>query len=199
MVEEHLKTKLLKLRMRLVPAVRLAPATDWFGCYLSTDNNGALNSKSVGKFSGSKSKSRQKTDSKSTVNSSCSNVKLKQKVGADEVKENRNGQPGSVRHTAKEYNVVVNNGDMLPKKRQSKSRKKKELVGGVDDGEASMKKSEPSVGSSVSGSLFIDFLEDDEYDEENLEQNAARMLSSRFDPSCTGFSAKKKIFSISDC
>ncbi|KAL0323876.1 UNVERIFIED_CONTAM: hypothetical protein Scaly_2354700 [Sesamum calycinum] len=117
---------------------------------LSTDNNGALNSKSVGKFSGSKSKSRQKTDSKSTVNSSCSNVKLKQKVGADEVKENRNGQPGSVRHTAKEYNVVVNNGDMLPKKRQSKSRKKKELVGGVDDGEASMKKSEPSVGSSVS-------------------------------------------------
>ncbi|KAL0330787.1 UNVERIFIED_CONTAM: hypothetical protein Sangu_1624200 [Sesamum angustifolium] len=159
---------------------------------ISTDNNGALNSKSVGKFSGSKSKSRQKTDSKSTVNSSCSNVKLKQKVGADEVKENRNGQPGSVRHTAKEYNIVVNNGDMLPKKLQSKSRKKKELVGGVDGGEASMKKSEPSVGSSVSGSLFIDFLEDDEYDEENLEQNAARMLSSRFDPSCTGFSAKKK-------
>ncbi|KAL0394019.1 UNVERIFIED_CONTAM: hypothetical protein Slati_4368100 [Sesamum latifolium] len=111
--------------------------------------------------------------------------------GADEVKENRNGRSSSVQHTVKEYNVA-NSGDMLPKKRQSKSRKKKDLVGGVDGGEASMKKSEPSVGSSVSGSLFIDFLEDDEYDEENLEQNAARMLSSRFDPSCTGFSAKRK-------
>ncbi|XP_074578296.1 uncharacterized protein LOC141834822 [Curcuma longa] len=28
-------------------------------------------------------------------------------------------------------------------------------------------------------------------DEENLEENAARMLSSRFDPNCTGFSAKR--------
>ncbi|XP_011081867.1 uncharacterized protein LOC105164793 [Sesamum indicum] len=158
---------------------------------LSTDDNGALNSKSVGKFSGSKSKSRQKADSKSTVNSSSSNVKLKRKAG-DEVKEYRNGRSGSVQHTVKEYNVVVNNGDMSPKKRQIKSRKKKDLVGGVDGSEASMKKSEPSVGSSVSGSLFIDFLEDDEYDEENLEQNAARMLSSRFDPSCTGFSAMRK-------
>ncbi|KAK4420023.1 hypothetical protein Salat_2415200 [Sesamum alatum] len=149
----------------------------------STGTNGALNSKS---------KSKQKTDSKSTVNSSSSNVKLKRKVGADEVKENGNGRSGSVRHTAKEYNVVVSNGDMPLKNRQSNSRKKKDLVGGVDGGEASMKKSEPSVGSSVSGSLFIDFLEDDDYDEENLEQNAARMLSSRFDPSCTGFSANRK-------
>ncbi|XP_042475940.1 uncharacterized protein LOC122057758 [Macadamia integrifolia] len=31
-----------------------------------------------------------------------------------------------------------------------------------------------------------------EEDEENLEQNAARMLSSRFDPSCTGFTGNNK-------
>lgn len=31
-----------------------------------------------------------------------------------------------------------------------------------------------------------------EDDEENLEENAARMLSSRFDPSCTGFSSKSR-------
>ncbi|URE20404.1 Enhancer of polycomb-like [Musa troglodytarum] len=39
--------------------------------------------------------------------------------------------------------------------------------------------SEDSVGDSL----------DD--DEENLEENAARMLSSRFDPNCTGFSGKR--------
>ncbi|KAM0933417.1 putative [histone H3]-lysine(4) N-trimethyltransferase [Dioscorea sansibarensis] len=35
-----------------------------------------------------------------------------------------------------------------------------------------------------------------EDDEDNLEQNAARMLSSRFDPSCTGFSGKKMALSL---
>ncbi|EYU29261.1 hypothetical protein MIMGU_mgv1a000290mg [Erythranthe guttata] len=58
-------------------------------------------------------------------------------------------------------------------------------------GETSKKKPEPLAGSTVSNSIFIDFDEDDD-DEENLEQNAARMLSSRFDPSCTGFSSKRK-------
>lgn len=36
---------------------------------------------------------------------------------------------------------------------------------------------------------FVNIFEPDD-DEENLEQNAARMLSSRFDPSCTGFSGR---------
>ncbi|XP_039144061.1 uncharacterized protein LOC120281260 [Dioscorea cayenensis subsp. rotundata] len=35
-----------------------------------------------------------------------------------------------------------------------------------------------------------------EDDEDNLEQNAARMLSSRFDPSCTDFSGKKMALSL---
>ncbi|KAJ0961486.1 hypothetical protein J5N97_001990 [Dioscorea zingiberensis] len=35
-----------------------------------------------------------------------------------------------------------------------------------------------------------------EDEEDNLEQNAARMLSSRFDPSCTGFSGKKMALSL---
>ena len=40
----------------------------------------------------------------------------------------------------------------------------------------------------VSSCKISDDLQEDE--EENLEENAARMLSSRFDPSCTGFSMK---------
>lgn len=43
----------------------------------------------------------------------------------------------------------------------------------------------PLVEDSVN---FLENLQED--DEENLEQNAARMLSSRFDPSCTGFSGR---------
>ncbi|KAK6140835.1 hypothetical protein DH2020_025429 [Rehmannia glutinosa] len=81
------------------------------------------------------------------MNSSSSNVKLKRKVGADEVKG-------------------------------------KKIVDQIQ-------KSEPVVGSSVSNSPFVGALDDDDDDEENLEQNA-RMLSSRFDPNCTGFSSKRK-------
>ncbi|KAI3468271.1 hypothetical protein Pfo_024934 [Paulownia fortunei] len=158
---------------------------------LSAGNDCVSNSKSAGKIIGSNSKLKQKADSKSTVNSSSSNVKLERKVGTDEVKENRNGQPDSVPHVVRENNLLVNNGDTSPKKRRSNSRKKKDLVVGRD-GEASTKKSEPSVGSSVSNSPFIDVVDDDDDDEENLEQNAARMLSSRFDPSCTGFSSRRK-------
>ncbi|KAI3454057.1 hypothetical protein Pfo_010720 [Paulownia fortunei] len=148
---------------------------------------GASNSKSAGKVGGSNSKIKQKADSKSTDKGSSSNVKLKRKAGADELKESRNDRSCSVQHFGKEDSVAVNNGDTSSKKRRGNSRKKKD----VDGGEASKKKSEPSVGSSVSDSLFVDFDEDDD-DEEKLEQNAARMLSSRFDPSCTGFSSRRK-------
>ncbi|PIN14210.1 Histone-lysine N-methyltransferase [Handroanthus impetiginosus] len=154
-------------------------------------NDGVSNSKSAGKVNGANSKLKQKKDSKPTLNSSSSNIKLKQKVGADEVKEYRSDQSGSVKHVVEECNPIVDNEDTLPRKCGSNSKKKKNLVVDRAGAEASTKKCEPSVGSSVSDSRFIDFLDDDDDDEENLEQNAARMLSSRFDPSCTGFSSKR--------
>ncbi|KAG8375524.1 hypothetical protein BUALT_Bualt10G0108700 [Buddleja alternifolia] len=159
---------------------------------LSAGNDGVLNTKSAEKFNGSNSKLKQKADSKSTVNSSSSNVKLKPKAGDAELKETRKGGSGSVRHAVKDCNLIINNGDTSSKKLRSNSRKKKDSVVGIGGGECSTKKAEPSVGSSVSDSLFTDFVDDDDDDEENLEQNAARMLSSRFDPSCTGFLSKRK-------
>ncbi|KAL3655676.1 hypothetical protein CASFOL_000072 [Castilleja foliolosa] len=123
-------------------------------------SNSRLSRKSVR----SDAKSKQKVDSKPAVDSSCSNVKLMQKVG--DKKDSR-------------LNLVVNSGDTSAKKWRTHSRKRNDL-------ETSIRKSEPS---SVSNSLFTDG-KDDENDEENLEQNAAMMLSSRFDPSCTGFSSK---------
>ncbi|KAL8054291.1 hypothetical protein ABFX02_05G128100 [Erythranthe guttata] len=133
---------------------------------------GASISKSLEKVGCSSSKVKPNVDPKSTSKSSSGNGKRKRKAGADGVKEN------------------VDSGQTSCKKRRIKSRKK-DLVIGEDGGEASKKKPEPLAGSTVSNSIFIDFDEDDD-DEENLEQNAARMLSSRFDPSCTGFSSKRK-------
>lgn len=170
----------------------------------SSGNDCVSSAKSKGKVNGSTSKIKQKSVSNVKVKQksdsnvklkkkSGSDVKLKQKVGAQEAKENKNGQSGSASNVGKEINQAVNNRVASPKRQQSNSRKKKDLVTGRGRGgvEASAKKSQPSVGSS-SDRLFIDFVDDDDDDEENLEQNAARMLSSRFDPSCTGFSSKVK-------
>ncbi|KAL9176926.1 hypothetical protein ABFS82_01G026000 [Erythranthe guttata] len=158
----------------------------------STDNCGVSNSKPAVKVNGSSAKLKQKAGLKSTENSSSSTVKSEQKVEVDKVKENRNSRSDSVRPVVEECENVVNNRDMSPKKRRSSSRRKNNLIAVRDGGEASTKRPEPSVGSSVSNSPFPDSLDDDDDDEENLEQNAARMLSSRFDPSCTGFAAKRK-------
>ncbi|KAL0327567.1 UNVERIFIED_CONTAM: hypothetical protein Sangu_1834700 [Sesamum angustifolium] len=156
---------------------------------ISAGNNGALNSKAGVKADGSNGKIKQKADTKSTSKGSGSNVNLKRKAGADELKGSKSGGLSSVPH-AEEDSKAVNNGDMSSKKRRTNSRKKKDLEVGRDGGEAS-KKSEPSVGGSIVDRAIVDFDEDDD-DEENLEQNAARMLSSRFDPNCTGFSSKRK-------
>ncbi|KAL6556593.1 hypothetical protein OROGR_005881 [Orobanche gracilis] len=158
---------------------------------LSADKDGVSDLRLAGKVIGTNTKTKRKTDAKSTLNLSNSDAKLKQ-VGADEIKGGNYCQPASVRHVVKESNLVVNNGNAPSKKRLSNSRKKKDLVVGGDRVEALVKMSEPAVGSSTPNSPFIDFLDEDDDDEENLEQNAARMLSSRFDPRCTGFSFKKK-------
>ncbi|PSR91804.1 Histone-lysine N-methyltransferase [Actinidia chinensis var. chinensis] len=86
-------------------------------------------------------------------------LKVKGKTGSDDLKENRTSRVNSARRL--------------------NHRKRKDLAFGS---ESLAKKVEPLANSSK----YIRDSSQDE-DEENLEQNAARMLSSRFDPSCTGF------------
>ncbi|CAA2970347.1 Hypothetical predicted protein [Olea europaea subsp. europaea] len=119
------------------------------------------------------------------------NSKVKRRVGPDEVKESRT----KVARRVKEEDCLggVNNGNTSSEKPWNNIRKRKHLdTGSAGSGTAS-KKTEPLLGSLVSSNHAIDFQNDnDDDDEENLEQNAARMLSSRFDPSCTGFSSRSK-------
>ncbi|KAL3655670.1 hypothetical protein CASFOL_000066 [Castilleja foliolosa] len=158
---------------------------------LSLGEDGVSHLRLIGKLVDSNTKFKRKADAKSTMNSSSSNAKLKQKVAADEIKAKTNCQSDSVRHIVEEIYPDVNNGVVPSKKRPKNSRNKKELVVSGDGVENSIKKPEPVVASPVSNIPFIDCLDDDD-NEENLERNAARMLSSRFDPSCTGYSSKRK-------
>jgi hypothetical protein len=131
--------------------------------------------------------------------------KAKQKKGSDDLKENRNGELDASRHLKEEDGhddhsvatkrdsslkksdncpLVVNNGDSsLKKSLRKRSRKKKDMV----SNKKRTKEADPSVDASIK---ISDVLHDE--DEENLEENAAMMLSSRFDPSCTGFSSNSK-------
>ncbi|KAK8262276.1 hypothetical protein V6Z11_D13G246000 [Gossypium hirsutum] len=123
--------------------------------------------------------------------SSTQNVSLKveEEKLIDDFKENRSSEPSSVQHMKEEDSVAgysaVNDGDSSFKRSRRKPRKKKDTVKG---GKSFAKKAERLVDSSVKP--FGDLQDDDE---ENLEENAARMLSSRFDPSCTGFSLNSKV------
>ncbi|XVF34454.1 hypothetical protein REPUB_Repub18cG0060100 [Reevesia pubescens] len=116
-------------------------------------------------------------------------LKVKQEKLIDEFKENINSESSSVQHLKEEDGVAgysaVNDGDSMLKKSQRKPRKRKDSVKG---GKSVAKKAESLVDSSVK---TCDDIQGD--DEENLEENAARMLSSRFDPSCTGFSSNSKV------
>ncbi|CAL5431570.1 unnamed protein product [Camellia sinensis] len=106
------------------------------------------------------------------------NPKVKEKTGFDDSKENRTSRVNSARHAKEEDgHLIVNNGDVSSKRRRSNHRKRNELSSGS---ESLAKKVEPLADNSP------------DEDEENLEQNAARMLSSRFDPRCTGFSSKNR-------
>ncbi|KAB1203586.1 hypothetical protein CJ030_MR8G015409 [Morella rubra] len=66
-------------------------------------------------------------------------------------------------------------------------RKRKKRKDWTPDSKSKVKEVVPVVDNSVR--IFDDLKEDDE---ENLEENATRMLSLRFDPSCTGFSSSSK-------
>uniref|UniRef100_A0A2P2MIF8 Enhancer of polycomb-like protein n=2 Tax=Rhizophora mucronata TaxID=61149 RepID=A0A2P2MIF8_RHIMU len=85
-------------------------------------------------------------------------------------------------HTA---DPVEDNGDSsLGKSLRKRSRKREALA---FHGRSVGKEAEPLDDTSVK---MADCLRDE--DEENLEENAARMLSSRFDPSCMGFLSNGK-------
>ncbi|CAI9759663.1 unnamed protein product [Fraxinus pennsylvanica] len=119
--------------------------------------------------------------------------KGKQKTVFDKVKRSRNGGASSAQHANQENDLfIVNNVDTSSKMQQTNNRKRKNLAARGGGSGSNTKRAEPSAVSSVSGSIFIDFKEDNDYDEESLEQNAAMMLSSRFDPSCTGCPSNKK-------
>ncbi|XP_047323164.1 uncharacterized protein LOC124926890 isoform X2 [Impatiens glandulifera] len=68
--------------------------------------------------------------------------------------------------------LVVNNGEASSRKHKTNHKKRK--------------------ADKLADNSFKKIGDSQDEDEENLEQNAARMLSSRFDPSCTGFSSKSK-------
>ncbi|GMG99036.1 hypothetical protein Nepgr_000876 [Nepenthes gracilis] len=122
----------------------------------------------------------------SNGNSSGSGVhkKVKQKKILDGHKENRSNGADLLRHLKKEDACsFVYDGDLSSKKAK---RNKKRKVIGLDIHHA-VDKSNSVFDEAVRN---CDDLRED--DEENLEANAARMLSSRFDPSCTGFCPSSK-------
>uniref|UniRef100_A0A5B6ZB44 Enhancer of polycomb-like protein n=1 Tax=Davidia involucrata TaxID=16924 RepID=A0A5B6ZB44_DAVIN len=113
------------------------------------------------------------------------NTKPKRKAGFDDFNANSTSGVNSAQHAKEEDDhLVVNSCDASSRKRRSNHRKRKDLASGS---ESVAEKFEPSVDSLIK---FCDEFQDE--DEENLEQNAARMLSSRFDPRCTGFSSKSR-------
>ncbi|KAL5975604.1 hypothetical protein ACLOJK_019929 [Asimina triloba] len=130
-----------------------------------------LGNGSSGKTSSEAQKSNLNGDLSAPVPSSAG----KKKKAVDEFKENSSIQANSDLPITSEDA----SGNSAPRKIQRNSRKRQKQVT-----ETSVSKVElPAVPNVVE--VFEDVQEDDE---ENLEQNAARMLSSRFDPSCTGFS-----------
>ncbi|KAK7293598.1 hypothetical protein RJT34_16468 [Clitoria ternatea] len=114
-------------------------------------------------------------------------LKTKHKKEFDEFKENRNSDSNSVQNFKENgdhaSHSVVNSGDSTLTKPQRKNRKRKTL------GSHRTKVSKDAEPLADSYKISDDLQEDEE---ENLEENAAMMLSSRFDPNCTGFSSNSK-------
>ncbi|KAJ9546778.1 hypothetical protein OSB04_019321 [Centaurea solstitialis] len=84
--------------------------------------------------------------------------------------------------------LVVNNKDSTSKRSSSNRRKRKMLGSGSET--VSKKVVESSSIEKKVGACDLD-------PEDDLEQNAARMLSSRFDPSCTGFASRNRTSALS--
>ncbi|CAL0323194.1 unnamed protein product [Lupinus luteus] len=114
--------------------------------------------------------------------------KIKQKKNSDKVKEKRSSSSKSLQCFKGNEDLashpLVNTSLSSLKKLRRKDRRRKTSA---SDGSGVAKEAEPLIDSCK---LSHDLQQDE--DEENLEENAARMLSSRFDPSCTGFSSSSK-------
>lgn len=128
---------------------------------------------------------------KSDDDSACKKIvhpKLKGKRVVDVSKVDKISRVKSARHAKEEDgHVIVNNkGDASSGKSCSSQRKRTDLALGS---ESLAKKVEPLADSS--NTICHNSLDEDE---ENLEQNAARMLSSRFDPSCTRVPSESRSF-----
>ncbi|XP_049376666.1 uncharacterized protein LOC125841560 [Solanum stenotomum] len=112
-------------------------------------------------------------------------LKVKRKRSVDDSREKKKDKVSSSRHVKEDGHVAVNNGETSSgkhlstrnKRKDSSSRSRKSVKNDVPSGD--------NLESFRQGSLNDD-------DEVNLEQNACMMLSSRFDPSCTGFSSKSR-------
>ncbi|KAE9609207.1 hypothetical protein Lal_00020075 [Lupinus albus] len=112
--------------------------------------------------------------------------KSKKKKDFAKFKESRSGESYSFQHfrgnVDRASHSVVSSDDASLKRSQKKDKKGK---ASVPDRVRAAKEAEPLVN----GGKAIHLREDDDV---NLEENAAMMLSSRFDPNCTGFSSSSK-------
>lgn len=101
-----------------------------------------------------------------------------------DTKENRSSSVILDRQLKEEADIAVKSDDLLSKKPQKNRRKKKNVE--VDASKF------VQVAESLDNDSSKTCNDLQEEDEENLEENAARMLSSRFDTTCTGFSSNSK-------
>ncbi|GJT46642.1 enhancer of polycomb-like protein [Tanacetum coccineum] len=110
------------------------------------------------------------------------NVKKKGVNGSDRNRKQKEDSAavGSLKGECTDLVVASNN--VSSSKRNSSNRRKRKMPG---SGNVSKK-----VELKDAGTCDID-------PDDDLEQNAARMLSSRFDPSCTGFASKSRTLTLS--
>lgn len=151
----------------------------------SADGGGKLDGKADGSVSRNGSvigKLLQNGESDDTSNGIV--TKVKRKKNSHVRKENRSNSPDLLRPLKRDdSHSAFGNGDSVAKKVRKNNKKKKDSK---TRGPGLVLESKQSLDES--SRICDDSLDD----EENLEANAARMLSSRFDPSCTGFSARGK-------
>ncbi|XXG46745.1 hypothetical protein AAC387_Pa02g1512 [Persea americana] len=132
-------------------------------------------SKSCAGFSRSKLNGDPKEPVKSRVG--------KRKKVLDELKDNSSSGPTSFSQIKGDDGGSV----QVTGSRAAKRARRNHGEGGKPDGDKQAREEVKWSPVKNCVSAFEELLEDDE---ENLEQNAARMLSSRFDPNCTGFSGR---------
>lgn len=104
------------------------------------------------------------------------NVKKKGVNGSDRNRKKQEDSAAVGSSKGECTDLVVVNNNVSSSKRNSSNRRKRKMSGSGN------------VAKKVESDLDLD---------DDLEQNAARMLSSRFDPSCTGFASKNRTLALS--